>query len=103
MPIFDAGIAHSTESKIASGALIIASNSKSNLPNQNRNHAGHLYNQQMRYLLILTMTFSPAFAGEFRDCADCPVMITIPAGSFLMGTAIEDRLIDPRTGKPATN
>ena len=30
-------------------------------------------------------------------------MITLPAGSFLMGTAEEDRLIDPRTGKPATN
>ena len=38
-----------------------------------------------------------------RDCAVCPEMITLPAGSFLMGTAEEDRLIDPRTGKPATN
>lgn len=40
---------------------------------------------------------------EFRDCVDCPVMIEIPAGSFLMGTAEADRLTDPRTGKPATN
>ncbi len=40
---------------------------------------------------------------EFTDCADCPVMRTVPAGEFLMGTAEADRLIDPRTGKPATN
>jgi len=30
-------------------------------------------------------------------------MIEIPAGSFWMGTAAADRLIDPRTGKPAKN
>jgi formylglycine-generating enzyme required for sulfatase activity len=30
-------------------------------------------------------------------------MISLPAGSYMMGTAVEDRLIDPRTGKPATN
>ena len=38
-----------------------------------------------------------------RDCAVCPEMITLPAGSYLMGAAEDDRLIDPRTGKPATN
>jgi len=42
-------------------------------------------------------------ASEFTDCAACPVMVQLPAGSFLMGTAEADRLIDPRTGKPATN
>ena len=42
-------------------------------------------------------------AAEIRDCDFCPAMVTIPAGNFLMGTAVEDRLIDPRTGKPATN
>jgi formylglycine-generating enzyme required for sulfatase activity len=42
-------------------------------------------------------------AAEFRDCADCPLMIELRPGSFLMGTAEEDRLIDPRTGKPASN
>ena len=36
--------------------------------------------------------------AEFQDCADCPVMIEIPSGSFMMGTAEADRLIDPRTG-----
>ena len=39
----------------------------------------------------------------FSDCADCPDMVQLPAGSFLMGTAEDQRLIDPRTGKPATN
>ncbi len=33
---------------------------------------------------------------EFRDCEDCPVMVCIPAGSFRMGAAAQDRLIDPR-------
>lgn len=57
----------------------------------------------MRYLLIILCGLSPAFASEFQDCADCPIMVTIPAGSFLMGTAVEDRLIDLRTDKPVTN
>ena len=30
-------------------------------------------------------------------------MLTLPAGSFLMGTAEDQRIIDPRTDKPATN
>jgi len=30
-------------------------------------------------------------------------MVEIPGGTFLMGTAEADRLIDPRTGKPAKN
>ena len=42
-------------------------------------------------------------ADEFQDCPKCPVMVDLPAGRFLMGTAINDRLTDPRTGKPATN
>ena len=39
----------------------------------------------------------------FQDCNDCPEMVWLKADSFLMGTAEQDRLIDPRTGKPATN
>jgi formylglycine-generating enzyme required for sulfatase activity len=58
-------------------------------------------------LIMAMMLSAPAAQGasvsEFQDCEDCPVMITIPAGRYLMGTAISDRLIDPRTGKPATN
>jgi formylglycine-generating enzyme required for sulfatase activity len=62
----------------------------------------------MRYLLVmlwgLIPTFvAPAFAAELQDCPECPVMVSIPAGSFFMGTALEERLIDPRTGKPAKN
>jgi formylglycine-generating enzyme required for sulfatase activity len=41
--------------------------------------------------------------AEFRDCPDCPIMITIPTGGFMMGTAAGQELIDPRTGTPATN
>ncbi len=41
--------------------------------------------------------------NSYRDCDDCPLMINIDGGSFLMGTATADRLTDPRTGKPATN
>ena len=54
-------------------------------------------------LLICLLVAAPAVAGEFRDCETCPLMVDIPAGRFMMGTAVEDRLIDPRTGKPATN
>jgi formylglycine-generating enzyme required for sulfatase activity len=30
--------------------------------------------------------FPVGIGGSFRDCADCPEMVVIPAGSFLMGT-----------------
>jgi formylglycine-generating enzyme required for sulfatase activity len=48
-------------------------------------------------------TAKSADSQEFRDCDNCPAMVWLPAGEFLMGTAEADRLIDPRTGKPATN
>jgi formylglycine-generating enzyme required for sulfatase activity len=54
-------------------------------------------------LALFTWGLTPVHANEIRDCPNCPVMITVPAGDFLMGTAVADRLIDPRTGKPATN
>jgi formylglycine-generating enzyme required for sulfatase activity len=44
-----------------------------------------------------------AAGSELADCATCPAMIQLTAGAFLMGTAEADRLIDPRTGKPAKN
>ena len=31
-------------------------------------------------------TAVPLRAGEFRDCADCPVMLPLPAGVFIMGS-----------------
>ena len=53
-------------------------------------------------LALAGCTVQPA-GDTARDCAVCPEMVTLPAGSYLMGTAEGDRLIDPRTGKPATN
>ena len=44
-------------------------------------------------LAIWGSTFDPAFAGkrvapghEFSDCAQCPVMVVVPAGRFIMGS-----------------
>ncbi len=51
--------------------------------------------------LLTACTSDPT--GEFRDCENCPAMVELPGGPFLMGTAEADRLIDPRTGKPAKN
>ena len=48
-------------------------------------------------------TEAPDTAVAYRDCEACPLMVDISPGEFLMGTAPADRLIDPRTGKPATN
>jgi formylglycine-generating enzyme required for sulfatase activity len=50
-----------------------------------------------------TESDNPVSGMEFSDCADCPTMVNIAPGNFLMGTAEADRLIDPRTDKPATN
>jgi formylglycine-generating enzyme required for sulfatase activity len=30
--------------------------------------------------------FGPSFGETFRDCADCPEMIVVPAGEFMMGS-----------------
>lgn len=46
---------------------------------------------------------SQAGGKEFRDCKNCPAMIALPPGSFLMGTPEADRFIDARTGQPVTN
>jgi|GEM_PF-1693024 len=64
--------------------------------------------------IIVLSVLSGALAGclsrvpepaalAYRDCAQCPLIVDIAGANFLMGTAEEDRLIDPRTGKPATN
>jgi formylglycine-generating enzyme len=66
----------------------------------------------MKKTLVMSIVFvSMLVAGcminstnqSYRDCENCPLVIDINGGRFLMGTAIVDRLIDPRTGKPATN
>jgi formylglycine-generating enzyme required for sulfatase activity len=44
-----------------------------------------------RVILGLVLLLSPAFAAdrperEFKECPDCPQMVAVPAGSFLMGS-----------------
>lgn len=53
------------------------------------------------FLLVLIAPFShlsaknPSFVhGSFRDCAGCPEMVMIPAGSYLMGSADSDTTAD---------
>lgn len=57
----------------------------------------------MPLLFCLGLLSACASHSGFKDCPVCPMMTAIPSGSFMMGTSPEDRLIDPRTGKPATN
>jgi len=54
-------------------------------------------------LVGCTANPSPEPYDTIKDCPHCPTMVRVPAGTFLMGSAEEDRLTDPRTGKPATN
>ncbi len=59
-----------------------------------------------RCILLVLTALAPLLSlpsDIARDCPQCPELVMIPAGEFLMGTAAENRLIDPRTGKPATN
>jgi formylglycine-generating enzyme required for sulfatase activity len=70
----------------------------------------HLVSIALAIVLVLTGCAPDTNDGgitdgtqAFRDCDACPLMVTIPAGRFEMGTAVEDRLTDPRTGKPATS
>jgi formylglycine-generating enzyme required for sulfatase activity len=54
--------------------------------------------------LVLVLACAPALAraptaGEtFRDCAGCPEMVVIPAGSFLMGSPDSERDRDDNEG-----
>ncbi|MFO1426060.1 MAG: SUMF1/EgtB/PvdO family nonheme iron enzyme [Steroidobacteraceae bacterium] len=48
-------------------------------------------------LLVLAAWIPPAASArgpesghEFRDCADCPALVRVPRGTFLMGAAIEE-------------
>ena len=46
--------------------------------------------------LALAAPTAPSFAADagetFQDCDVCPVMVTVPAGSFLMGAEIDEAL-----------
>ena len=45
---------------------------------------------------IRTGSGEPSAPGaEFRDCAECPAMVMLPPGSFVMGSGPEDPLAEP--------
>ena len=39
----------------------------------------------------LLLPLSLVQAQSFRDCADCPEMVVIPPGSFVMGSSVDER------------
>lgn len=41
-------------------------------------------------LFIISTVATAQTAGIFRDCPDCPEMVSIPAGSFMMGSLQEE-------------
>lgn len=58
----------------------------------------HQGNGGKALLLLLAMTLLPLAAladksipHEFRDCAECPTMVVIPAGQFLMGSPASEK------------
>lgn len=54
-------------------------------------------------LLVITACSTAPADSTFTDCDNCPTMVTVPAGSFLMGTAENDRRNDPTSGRPNKN
>lgn len=49
-----------------------------------------LFGMGLAALSAVVATEVPAAAAPFRDCADCPLMVTVPAGSFLMGLSADE-------------
>jgi formylglycine-generating enzyme len=44
-------------------------------------------------------TGNPTTLGPIRDCPTCPVMVVVPAGTFLLGTSADARERDPDGGE----
>jgi len=38
------------------------------------------------FVAVLISCSGPVAAQEFQDCDDCPTMVVIPAGTFMMGS-----------------
>ena len=45
---------------------------------------------------------SSAATAAFRDCADCPEMVTIPAGEYMMGSPSSEQYRGAETQHPVT-
>ncbi len=53
------------------------------------------------FVLTAAGTIAPAQAAEtFRDCGECPLMVAVPVGSFMMGSTSEET---DREGAPPEN
>jgi formylglycine-generating enzyme required for sulfatase activity len=44
-------------------------------------------------------TLPAATQGVFRDCPDCPQLVVVPAGTFLLGTSADEREVDRGRGE----
>lgn len=47
----------------------------------------------------LAVSTAPKSGDSFRDCAACPEMVVIPAGSFVMGSPESEAMRDPDEGQ----
>jgi formylglycine-generating enzyme required for sulfatase activity len=59
---------------------------------------------RLTLLVLSTVAMQGAFAQKvFKDCPECPEMVVLPSGSFLMGSLIPDPKPDPFSNeKPKT-
>jgi formylglycine-generating enzyme required for sulfatase activity len=53
--------------------------------------------------LAVAACTQPQERDALSECPECPTMIRIPAGSFAMGTAEKNLVLNPRSGKLNTN
>lgn len=48
---------------------------------------------------VLAQSDAALNAGDvIKDCEDCPELVVIPSGTFMMGTPISDREVDLSRG-----
>ncbi len=51
------------------------------------------------FLLLLTCGHVAAQPQPQRDCADCPELMTLPAGRFVMGAALDEEALEQLAGE----